>query len=471
MPRVRLHPEQREALARAAALRQPGEAALRRQEEADERELQRNLFGARVLELAAAQRLREIREVATAGRGFDSEQAMADADRAIDETRMSFVRDAPNATIREMLADVFDQRAGVLRHELGAHVEREKFQARIDVSMQRQAMAQQDAVAARTLLAFATNIRTAFDEIDRQAELTSLAPEQAAATTTRLLSAAHFGRLERLADEGDLAGASAYHAEHSGEMSPADDARAVARLAIPSESASSVPGETGSLPGTFDRPAEAGAIGEEPRFINFAFDAGQALTGPLQLHPAAAQQPRPQSGAAGANSKAINTALQWATRLVNNEDYQYRDPHGSVGGWKGERIGGIGTPKCNVFVGDAYAAAGISLRDPSNPKVYLTTKAWSNPKSQIAGFRTLKPGEQPQPGDIVSDSGHMGLFVPGPRGENRTISAASPEKGDKVVHNDWGFRAGQKVVIWRYVGGTGGPPSPPKPQRSDFWSR
>lgn len=60
MPRVRLHPEQREALARAAALRQPGKAALRRQEEADERELQR-LFHARELDLTAAQRLREIR--------------------------------------------------------------------------------------------------------------------------------------------------------------------------------------------------------------------------------------------------------------------------------------------------------------------------------------------------------------------------------------------------------------------------
>lgn len=229
MPRVRLRPEQRAALAHAAALQPSAETAWSRQEEADERELQRNLFGARELELAAAQRLREIREVATARRGFDSEQAIADADRAIDETRMSFVRDAPNATIREMLADVFDQRARVLRHELGAHVEREKFQARIDVSMQRQAMAQQDAVAARTPLAFATNIRTAFDEIDRQAKLTSLAPESVAALKARALSAAHFGRFERLIEEGDPA--DDYLAEHAGEMSSHDRARAATTLA------------------------------------------------------------------------------------------------------------------------------------------------------------------------------------------------------------------------------------------------
>jgi hypothetical protein len=62
----------------------------------------------------------------------------------------------------------------------------------------------------------------------------------------------------------------------------------------------------------------------------------------------------------------------------------------------------------------------------------------------------------PQPGDVVSDGDHVGLYAPLPGGRPGTISAASAFSHDgapfgRVVHNDWGFRPKQEkpVTVWR----------------------
>jgi hypothetical protein len=43
-------------------------------------------------------------------------------------------------------------------------------------------------------------------------------------------------------------------------------------------------------------------------------------------------------------------------------------------------------------------------------------------------------------------------FDPLPNGRPGTISAADEEHGNKIVHNDWGFRKGDVVTIWRKDG-------------------
>lgn len=151
-----------------------------------------------------------------------------------------------------------------------------------------------------------------------------------------------------------------------------------------------------------------------------------------------------------------------ATRMIGNTDYQQiGDPNTNVGGLTG-KFGGVLAAKCNIFVGDTLASAGIDVRDPSNRKVYLTTKAWGDPKAQIPGFQALGPKDKLRPGDIVAAGRHVGIYAPDADGKPKTISAASAFKGNAVVRNDWGFRGNEGAVTrWRYVG-PGGKAEPPK---------
>jgi hypothetical protein len=82
--------------------------------------------------------------------------------------------------------------------------------------------------------------------------------------------------------------------------------------------------------------------------------------------------------------------LDWARKRVGNTDYQKTDQNNMVGGWKARLWKhGEGAAKCNIFVGDGYAAAGVDLRDPTNKDVYLTTRTWGNPKIADTGLSFL----------------------------------------------------------------------------------
>ena len=74
--------------------------------------------------------------------------------------------------------------------------------------------------------------------------------------------------------------------------------------------------------------------------------------------------------------------------------------------------------------------------------------------SDLAAFRVLTSHERPQTGDIVADGHHVGIYSPGENGEDMTISAAIPGKGNAAVHNRWGFRGTEEgtVIFRRYVG-------------------
>lgn len=147
-------------------------------------------------------------------------------------------------------------------------------------------------------------------------------------------------------------------------------------------------------------------------------------------------------------------AANWAKNQVGSSEYQERDPHPEVRGFKsGLLLGGRGAFKCNCFVADALSAGG----DPVSyqPKEWYAGRRipvvneWRNSESDIPGY-VPATGTEPQLGDIVVSGDHMGIYVP-KNGEPATVSAASENMGDRVVHNDFGFRKGSKPSLWRHI--------------------
>lgn len=117
-------------------------------------------------------------------------------------------------------------------------------------------------------------------------------------------------------------------------------------------------------------------------------------------------------------------------------------------------IRGVLDPKCNQFVWDALTAVG---QQPGRLNAGRIPRAedWGDPRSKIAGY---KPVQGPlQPGDVISNGHHVGLYAPLAGGRPGTISAATPFHNagiaGGVVHNDWGFRGDQgAITAWRYLG-------------------
>jgi RHS repeat-associated protein len=137
------------------------------------------------------------------------------------------------------------------------------------------------------------------------------------------------------------------------------------------------------------------------------------------------------------------------------------------------------TNKCNKFVYDILKQLGVSPGTPNgNPvKVFFggegsppTASQWADPNYVIPNWRVLKPGEKPEPGDVVAQkinysdaTGHVGIVV----GDGQTVSQLSTPI-EIVGQNDWGFRTGNaeqgrvdQVVYRRYVPSTPAAPSPP----------
>ena len=110
------------------------------------------------------------------------------------------------------------------------------------------------------------------------------------------------------------------------------------------------------------------------------------------------------------------------------------------------------TNKCNKFVYDVLKEAGAN---PGTPNTNLvrnllgmqgyppTAQQWADPNFKIPNWIVLKPGESPQPGDVIAErinysdaTGHVGIVVD----NQQTVSQwSSPE--EIVGQNDYGFRA------------------------------
>ncbi|MFZ4455001.1 MAG: hypothetical protein ACOYOT_02145 [Bacteroidales bacterium] len=113
-----------------------------------------------------------------------------------------------------------------------------------------------------------------------------------------------------------------------------------------------------------------------------------------------------------------------------------------------------GNPKCNKFVADVLDQSGAGVGLPNEPgRSDLlrgatggrppTASQWASPDYEIPDWEVVS--DNPQPGDIVSYKGHVGIVFSNGLSISATIYSG-------VVLNDWGFRADQNPTFRRYVG-------------------
>jgi hypothetical protein len=140
-------------------------------------------------------------------------------------------------------------------------------------------------------------------------------------------------------------------------------------------------------------------------------------------------------------------ASAWALSQVGSDEYGYLDMHPESRGRLSSLIGGIKSNKCNAFVWDALTAGGNPPGRLEGGRIPSASE-WADADIRISGYYILPPGAAPKAGDVVATGGHVGLYMPLPKGRNGTISARAGADGE-VVHNDWGFRPGQTPVIRR----------------------
>ncbi|SHN33134.1 RHS repeat-associated core domain-containing protein [Rhizobacter sp. OV335] len=143
----------------------------------------------------------------------------------------------------------------------------------------------------------------------------------------------------------------------------------------------------------------------------------------------------------------------WAMEHVGKPGYGYWDPNPEARGRVREWTGGIPSEKCNAFVWDATRNGGAPAGRMPDGRIPSASE-WGNPSSPISGYAPLPAGSEPAPGDIIGNGSHVGVFSALPDGSPGTVSAAMPYVAGTgvnggVVNNDWGYRAGQAVVVWR----------------------
>jgi hypothetical protein len=160
--------------------------------------------------------------------------------------------------------------------------------------------------------------------------------------------------------------------------------------------------------------------------------------------------------------RAADPVARWAEGRVGKGGYSMIDGapdahsrHDDILGPFGLR--GWGDPKCNQFVWDALQAGGAPAGKINDPTIkggrIPIAKDWGDPNSKIGGYRPVTGA--PQPGDVISNGHHVGIYAPLPDGSPGTVSAATPRTPDgglagEVAHNNWGFRGDEgKITVWR----------------------
>lgn len=112
-----------------------------------------------------------------------------------------------------------------------------------------------------------------------------------------------------------------------------------------------------------------------------------------------------------------------------------------------------GEPKCNLFVAEVLTEAGfnVPLINHAGPMKMIfhlnlakrppTAKQWYD--GECSNTELIQNLDNSLPGDVITDSSHMDIIS----GKQKTISASFPAK--KVVENDFGWKLGQNVRIFR----------------------
>ena len=155
-----------------------------------------------------------------------------------------------------------------------------------------------------------------------------------------------------------------------------------------------------------------------------------------------------EAAATAAGSGLFGTpgqAAGWALSHVGDPNYEYMSPHPESRGRITEHLGGRKSYKCNAFVWDALNAGDVAPGRMPGGRI-PSAGDWGSTTTTIPGYHVVPPGSPLKRGDIIGDGHHVGIYYPGLGQTPQTISAMP---WNPVVHNDWGFRPGQKVTVHR----------------------
>lgn len=168
---------------------------------------------------------------------------------------------------------------------------------------------------------------------------------------------------------------------------------------------------------------------------------------------------------------AGDTAVSFGLRQIGAGTYQQVDPNPHARGRISDQIQGRGTLRCNAFVYDALNWAGAAPARMQGGRIPVASE-WGSSQAKIGYYPVVGAFTVPRTGvnssilgrikegDVISDGSHVGL-VTLRSGSPQTVSAVPawhpgqdrnpnlPVLGG-VIQNDWGFRAGQRVVVRRF---------------------
>jgi RHS repeat-associated protein len=172
------------------------------------------------------------------------------------------------------------------------------------------------------------------------------------------------------------------------------------------------------------------------------------LRGGLSIYGYALENPVALIDPLGLDAQSV---VDWANKQVGQPGYGYFSPNPEARGRIRDYTFGVPSEKCNLFVWDALKN-GHDLTPRMNDGRIPSAAEWGDPDAYIPGYPLVNG--PPEPGDVLSDRSHTAIYSPLPKGGPGTVSAAVPFAGGSgplggVVHNDWGFRQGQKPTIRR----------------------
>ena len=155
---------------------------------------------------------------------------------------------------------------------------------------------------------------------------------------------------------------------------------------------------------------------------------------------AAASQQQEQQQAQQTNEETRATIASAAKKHEGSADWAHDKKRGSFG---------CNTWKCNLFVGDVAKEAGAAAEVNGR---YPTAGEWVNKGAKIAGWRVLKAGEAPAPGDVAAYkiagchgcTGHSGIVV-GVDSNGVHVMAAHYD----VIGPDEKFQPTNPAVVYR----------------------
>ena len=135
-----------------------------------------------------------------------------------------------------------------------------------------------------------------------------------------------------------------------------------------------------------------------------------------------------------ARAEDLREKLKADVQRQGREGSRHYDFDTATGGWGWWR-----EHKCNLWVADTLSRVGF-LRPRVHGMGRIPTAAeWEDPETNIPGYPVV---DEPQPGDVAAEDGHVGIVSEAPDAESgeRGATVSHSDLQGRVVENDWGFR-------------------------------